>query len=71
MSGVTIAWKRSAEDEKPSRLNVLAPGTREPDKGTHDVVISDAVLWSLPDDRDPDEGRSYWACYQSPAGDWW
>jgi hypothetical protein len=71
-AGVDIGWRHSQADPEPSRLNVLRPNEREPpDQGTLDLVIPDELaLWSG-DDPDPDEGRSYWAYYQSPAGDWW
>jgi hypothetical protein len=70
MGGTHIGWKHSRSDPEPSRLNVLRPGDREPAQGVQEIVIPDAVLWSM-SDRDPDEGRSYWAYYQSPGGDWW
>ncbi len=70
--GVHVAWKHSQADPEPSRLNVLRRNEREPaGQGTRDIVIPDNILWSIPADQDPDEGRSYWAYYQSPAGDWW
>jgi hypothetical protein len=72
MEGVHIGWKHSESDPDLSRLNVLRPGDREPPPSeSHRIVIPEEVaIWSRTD-RDPDEGRSYWAYYQSPGGDWW
>lgn len=70
--GVHVGWKHSQADPEWSRLNVLRPNEREPSgQGLRDIIIADAVLWSMGADHDPDEGRSYWAYYQSPTGDWW
>jgi hypothetical protein len=73
--GVPVAWKHSKDDPEPSRLNVLPPNAREPPRGVgtgeFEIVIPDAVLWSIGAKRDPDEGRAYWAYYQAPGGDWW
>lgn len=71
VGGVMVPWKHAQTDKDASRLGVLPPSKREPPIGTRDVVIPDAVLWSMGKDVDPDVGRSYWALYQSPAGDWW
>jgi hypothetical protein len=74
MKGRHMAWRHDPdEDEKASRINVLRPNRRDPDGGAlYDVRIDDRVLWDLSQaDRDVDEGRSYWAYYQGPAGDWW
>ena len=71
MHGVRVPWKHDQGDAEASRLNVLRPGQREPEGGVRGVVIPDGVLWSLGSGVDPDDGRSYWAYYESPAGDWW
>jgi len=75
MGGVHVPWKHDpANDLDASRVNVLRPGARDPEgTATYAVVIPDAVTWLIAAgrDRDIDEGRSYWAYYQSPAGDWW
>jgi hypothetical protein len=75
MGGVHVPWKHDpANDVEASRVNVLRPGARDPEgTATYTVVIPDAVTWliGVGRDRDIDEGRSYCAYYQSPAGDWW
>lgn len=69
---VHIGWKHAQNDPEPSRLNVLRPNDREPPhSASHKLVIPDEVAIWAGTDRDPDEGRSYWAYYQSPGGDWW
>jgi hypothetical protein len=71
MHGVYVPWKHDQSDAEASRLNVLRPGQREPEDGVREILIPDRILWALGADVDPDDGRSYWAYYQSPAGDWW
>lgn len=68
---VPVGWRRDMEDKKPSRINVLPPGGRWPEQESVEVVIPDNVIMSGDLGRDPDEGRRYWAIYQSPVGDWW
>ncbi len=71
VAGIPIPWKHDVRDPEPSRVNVLRPNERHPEKPAFlDVLMADQVFWSIAD-RDPDEGRSYWAYYQGPAGDWW
>lgn len=53
---------------------MLCPGQREPEgSALHHVRIDDRVLWDIGTgtDNEVDEGRSYWAYYQGPAGDYW
>ncbi len=71
MGGVHIPWKHSQEDEKASRVNVLGPTERTPDQGHSEIVIPIGVLFGVGQERDPDEGRFYWAYYHGPGGDWW
>jgi hypothetical protein len=74
MAGNHMAWKHSPDDDDPSRLNVLRPNHREPDgNALPEVQIDDRVLWHMGvgSETDVDEGRTYWAYYQGPAGDWW
>lgn len=68
---VPVPWKREIDDPQPSRVNVLRPNEPYPaNGGMVDIVIPDQVIWS-DIGTDPEEGRSYWAYYQGPAGDWW
>jgi hypothetical protein len=73
--GVTIgnaeaAWKHDPADLEPSRLNVLRPGERWPQAANvTEIVLADELVFAT--GGDPDEGRSYWARYQSPSGEWW
>jgi hypothetical protein len=64
-------WKHSQDDPEPSRHNVLKGGERfpVPPPDFVEIVIPDAALFGL--DADPDEGRYYWAEYESPAGELW
>jgi hypothetical protein len=64
-------WTHSQEDDEPSRINVLRPNERHPEKVPIGIVIPDDVVLAVGRDGDPDEGGSYWAYYQGPAGDWW
>jgi hypothetical protein len=68
-----VGWKHDDNDPGPSRLNVLRPDSRWPGASEPPIgiVIPDAVVFSGSLDKDPDEGRIYWAYYQSPGGDWW
>jgi hypothetical protein len=69
--GVYVPWKHSQNDLEASRLNVLSPGETEPKTGAREIVIPDNVLFAVAHNRDPDEGRFYWAYYHGPGGDWW
>jgi hypothetical protein len=71
VGGVYVPWKHSQLDAEPSRINVLRPNERHPEKVPIPIVLPDDLLLEIGRDRDPDEGRSYWAYYQGPAGDWW
>jgi hypothetical protein len=74
MNGNHIPWKHGSQDKEPSRVNVLRPSERHPDKdAVLDVRIDDRMLWDIggASEGDADEGRKYWAYYQGPAGDWW
>lgn len=67
---VEVGWRHDPADAEPSRINVLPPGGRWPDgSSVVDVVIPDGVVFST--NGDPDQGRRYWATYQSPSGEWW
>jgi hypothetical protein len=62
-----VAWKHDLNDPAASRINVLRPGQQYPPDGSINVVGNLARVMA----GDVDEDRSYWAYYQSPAGDWW
>jgi hypothetical protein len=62
-----IAWKHDLKDPAASRINVLRPSERYPPDGSINVVANIARVMA----GDVDKDRSYWAYYQSPAGDWW
>jgi hypothetical protein len=71
LDGVLIPFKHSDEDENASRLNVVPPGDREPaGDATFEIRLPQGLGWSQPG-ADPDPGRSYWAQYQGPGGEWW
>jgi hypothetical protein len=74
MNGNHIPWKHDPQDDGPSRVNVLRPNERHPEKAAVlEVRIDDRMLWDIAKkvNGDADEGRAYWAYYQGPAGDWW
>jgi hypothetical protein len=71
IGNIYVPWKHSQNDLEASRLNVLTAGETEPTAGTREIVIPDKVLFAVANDRDPDEGRFYWAYYHAPGGDWW
>lgn len=74
MDGNHMPWKHNPNDEQASRLNVIRPLQRAPaGEALHPVYIDDRVLWAIDTapDGDVDDGRTYWAYYQGPAGDWW
>jgi hypothetical protein len=74
LDGSHMPWKHNPDDEHASRLNVLRTEQREPEgEALHPIYIDDRVLWAISTetDGDVDEGRTYWAYYQGPAGDWW
>jgi hypothetical protein len=66
-----VGWKHNLEAAEPSRVNVLRPAERHPERAPQPIVIPDETVLAVGSDRDPGEDLSYWAYYQGPAGDWW
>lgn len=53
---------------------MLRRSAREPSQGEREVSIRMTALLSLSSSdqtTEIDEGREYWAIYQSSAGEWW
>src|SRR6202035_696516 len=61
-----VSWKHDPRDREASRLNVLRPGAREPVDGALELIIPDLFARDAAED-----GRSYWALYQGPGGEWY
>ncbi len=75
LGGVAIGWRHDPNDEKPSRINVLRPGERDPPDGSREVLFPTTILLAATGGHRGQAGkideRSYWAIYQSAAGEWW